>query len=231
MGQPETQTEAPPRARCVAIIADGNRRWARGRGLPIGAGHEAAADTLKERIADAVELGVRELAVYVFSTENWSRPDREVKELMGMFARRIAIEAPELHREAVRMRFIGARGGLSSELLEQMDRAQALTASNTGLSLFLAFNYGGRAEIVQAARRFEGGGEEEFRRCLYAPEMQDPDVIIRTGQERRISNYLLWQAAYSGFVFRDELWPDFTRDAFQASLEEFSDRRRRFGGR
>jgi len=221
----------PSRARYVAIIADGNGRWAQARGVPLAAGHEAAADTLKARIADAIMLGVRELAVYVFSTENWSRPKYEVDQLMDMFSRRIAIEAPELHRDAVRMRFIGSRESISADLSGEMDRAQELTTSNTGLALFLAFNYGGRAEIVHAARRYQGGGEHEFRRGLYAPEMHDPDVIIRTGQERRISNYLLWQAAYSELVFRDELWPDFTRQALEASLREYSDRARRFGGR
>ncbi len=218
-------------ARHVAIIADGNGRWASRRGLPIAAGHAAAADALKERLGDAVELGVRELTVYVFSTENWSRPASEVSELMGMFSRRIALEAPDLHEQGVRLRFLGRRDGLSEELKQQIDRAQSLTDDNTGLTLFLAFNYGGRTEILQAARRFDGGGEEEFRRHLYAPEMHDPEVIIRTGGEQRLSNFLLWQSAYSELVFREELWPDFTRQALEESLLEFNDRRRRFGGR
>jgi undecaprenyl diphosphate synthase len=217
--------------RHVAIIADGNSRWAATRGLPIAAGHAAAADTLKARIADAVELGIQELAVYVFSTENWSRPAGEVGELMGMFSRRIADETADLHRQGVRVRFLGQREGLSAELLEQMGRMRSLTAGNGGLTLFLAFNYGGRAEIVRAARGFDGSSEEDFRRCLYAPEMHDPDVIIRTGGERRLSNYLLWQSAYSELVFRDELWPQFTRECFEESLLEFNDRGRRFGGR
>jgi undecaprenyl diphosphate synthase len=215
----------------VAIIADGNGRWANGRGLATAAGHTAAADTLKRRLGDALELGIEQLAVYVFSTENWSRPAAEVAELMGMFSRRLALEVPELHRDGVRVRFLGRREGLSAELLEQMRRVQSLTDPNTRLTLFLAFNYGGRAEIVQAASRFAGGDEDEFRRCLYAPDMHDPEVIIRTGGERRLSNYLLWQSAYAELVFRDELWPDFTRRALQESLADFSDRRRRFGGR
>jgi undecaprenyl diphosphate synthase len=217
--------------RYVAIIADGNGRWADRRGLPTAAGHSAAADTLKARLADAVEIGVEELAVYVFSTENWTRPADEVSELMGMFSRRLAVEAPQLHQQGIRVRFLGRREGLSTDLVEQMDRVQSLTERNGQLTLFLAFNYGGRAEILEAARRFDGASEEDFRCCLYAPEMHDPDVIIRTGGERRLSNYLLWQSAYSELVFRDELWPDFTRAAFHESLVEFNERARRFGGR
>jgi undecaprenyl diphosphate synthase len=215
----------------VALIADGNARWAHQRGLPIAAGHDAAADTLRARILDAAELGVQELAVYVFSTENWSRPPGEVDELMGMFSRRIALETENLHRLGARVSFIGSRDGLSDELIEQMDRVQSVTCANETLKLFLAFNYGGRAEIVQAAARFRGSTEEEFRRCLHAPEMGDPEVIIRTGGDQRLSNYLLWQSAYSELVFRDELWPDFTRESFEESLLQFNDRRRRFGGR
>jgi len=221
----------PPAARYVAIITDGNGRWARSRGLPVNAGHDAGADTVKARLRDAAELGVRELTVYSFSTENWSRPREEVQGLMAMFSRRVAGETPELHAEGVRMRFIGRREGISDELVEQMRWAQELTDANRRITLFVAFNYGGRAEILDAARRFQGGGEEDFRRCLYAPEMHDPDLIIRTSGERRLSNYLLWQSAYSELVFRDELWPDFTRAALEESLAQFSERRRRFGGR
>ncbi len=218
-------------ARYVAIIADGNGRWARSRGVPVNDGHEAGADTLKMRLRDAVELGIEQLTVYSFSTENWSRPAEEVRGLVAMLAQRIARETPELHQEGVRMRFIGRREEVPDELVEQMHSAETLTAGNQRLRLFIAFNYGSRAEILDAARRFTGGGEEEFRRCLYAPEMHDPDVIIRTGGEQRLSNYLLWQAAYSELVFRDELWPDFTQEALKESLAEFNDRRRRFGGR
>lgn len=221
----------PSTARHVAIIADGNGRWAHQRGLPVDAGYEAAADTLKSRLADAPQLGIEELTVYAFSTENWSRPVGEIAGLMEMLCRRIAIETPGLHEQGVRMRFVGRRSGLPAPLLEQMEKAQALTDANRRLTLFIAFNYGGRAEIVQAAECFDGGGEAEFRRYLYAPEMHEPDVIIRTGAERRLSNFLLWQAAYAELVFRDELWPDFTRDALEECLIEFGDRRRRFGGR
>jgi undecaprenyl diphosphate synthase len=217
--------------RHVAIIADGNGRWAQARGLPIAAGHDAAADTLKARVTDAVQLGIQELGVYVFSTENWWRPASEVSELMGMFSRRIALEAPDLHRQGVRVRFLGRRDGVSAELCEQIDRVQDLTEGNETLRLFLAFNYGARAEIVQAAARYRGSSEEEFRRCLYVPEMHDPELIVRTGGEQRLSNYLLWQSAYSELVFRDELWPDFSRECLLHSLQQFRDRRRRFGGR
>jgi undecaprenyl diphosphate synthase len=218
-------------ARYVAIITDGNGRWARARGLPVNDGHDAGADTVKARLRDAVDLGVRELTVYSFSTENWSRPAEEVQGLMDMFARRIAGETPELHSEGVRMRFIGRREGVSAELVQRMDWAESLTGANDRITLFVAFNYGGRAEILDAARAFRGGDEEDFRRLLYAPEMHDPDLIIRTSGERRLSNYLLWQSAYSELIFRDELWPDFTREALEQSLAEFSARRRRFGGR
>jgi undecaprenyl diphosphate synthase len=272
-------------ARYVAIITDGNGRWARARGVSVNEGHEAGADTVKARLRDSVELGIRELTVYSFSTENWSRPAAEVGGLLEMFSRRIAQETPELHAEGVRMRFIGRREGVPENLCEQMRWAEELTAANDTITLFVAFNYGGRAEILDAARRFEAkrvaqaaagrleggaGGqrpprgwrrrpeagepgpsssvsrdpllqsaeplasqsdEEEFRRCLYAPEMHDPDLIIRTSGERRLSNYLLWQSAYSELVFREEFWPDFTREALEQSLAEFSARRRRFGGR
>jgi undecaprenyl diphosphate synthase len=218
-------------ARYVAIITDGNGRWAQARGVSVNEGHDAGADTVKARLRDAAELGIEELTVYSFSTENWTRPAEEVQGLMEMFSRRIAGETPELHEEGVRMRFIGRREGVSVELSEQMRWAEAMTEGNRRITLFVAFNYGGRAEILDAARRFTGSTEEEFRACLYAPEMHDPDLIIRTSGERRLSNYLLWQSAYSELVFRDELWPDFTREALEESLAEYSSRRRRFGGR
>jgi undecaprenyl diphosphate synthase len=215
----------------VAIITDGNGRWASRRGLPVVEGHRAGADTVKARLRDAVELGVRELTVYSFSTENWSRPRDEVDGLMAMFAERIEAETAELREEGVRMRFIGRREGVSENLVERMRWAEEQTEHNDRVTLFVAFNYGGRAEILDAARKFTGTTEEEFRRHLYAPEMHDPDLIIRTSGERRLSNYLLWQSAYSELVFRDELWPDFSRAAFEESLAEYEARRRRFGGR
>jgi undecaprenyl diphosphate synthase len=219
------------RARFVAIITDGNGRWAQRRGLRPIEGHEAGADVVKERLRDAVEFGVEELTVFSFSTENWSRPQGEVEGLMGMFRERIDRETPELHDEGVRIRFLGRRDGIDPQLVERMEWAEALTAGNDRIRFFVAFNYGGRAEIVDAAAAFQGSTEEEFRAQLYAPEMHDPDLLIRTSGELRISNYLLWQCAYSELVFRDELWPDFSREAFQESLEEFEARKRRFGAR
>jgi undecaprenyl diphosphate synthase len=219
------------RARYVAIITDGNGRWAQQRDLPVLEGHRAGADTVKARLRDAVDLGVEELTVYSFSTENWARSPEESAGLMAMFGERIDRETPELHEEGVRMRFIGRRDGVPPELVERMDWAEKTTRDNSHITLFVAFNYGGRAEIMDAARTFTGDSEEEFRRHLYAPDMHDPDLLIRTSGELRISNYLLWQLAYAEFVFRDELWPDFTREAFEASLDEYAERRRRFGGR
>jgi undecaprenyl diphosphate synthase len=218
-------------ARYLAIITDGNGRWARAHGLPVNDGHSAGADTVKARLRDAAELGIEEFTVYSFSTENWSRPPAEVAGLMSMFSVRIAGETPELDQEGVRMRFIGRREGVDLKLVEQMEWAESVTAANTRITLYVAFNYGGRAEILDAARRFDGGSEEDFRACLYAPEMHDPDLIIRTSGERRLSNYLLWQSAYSELVFRDELWPDFSREALEESLAEYAERQRRFGGR
>ena len=186
---------------------------------------------VKARLRDAVELGIKELTVFSFSTENWTRPPAEVEGLMRMFRERIDRETPELHDEGVRMRFIGRRDGVDPELVERMEWAEALTAGNDRITFFVAFNYGGRAEIVDAAAAFQGSTEEEFRAGLYAPEMHDPDLLIRTSGERRISNYLLWQCAYSELVFRDELWPDFSREAFEESLKEFEARKRRFGAR
>ena len=218
-------------ARHVAIITDGNGRWAQQRGLPVIEGHRAGADVVQERLRDAVELGIEELTVFSFSTENWSRPREEVEGLMAMFGERIESETPELDEEGVRMRFIGRRQGVAPELAELMDRSEATTAGNERIVFYVAFNYGGRAEIVDAARSFEGESEEEFRRHLYAPEMHDPDLLIRTSGESRVSNYLLWQCAYSELVFRDELWPDFDRAAFEAALGEYETRQRRFGAR
>ncbi|MGA8745722.1 MAG: polyprenyl diphosphate synthase [Solirubrobacterales bacterium] len=218
-------------ARYVAIITDGNGRWAQQRGLPVVEGHRAGADTVKARLRDAVALGIEELTVYSFSTENWSRPADEVEGLMRVFGERIAGETPELHEAGVRMRFIGRREGVDPRLVERMEWAERTTDANRRITLFVAFNYGGRAEIVDAARSFQGDSEEEFRKHLYAPEMHDPDLLIRTSGEQRISNYLLWQCAYSELVFREELWPDFTRGSLKASLEEYQARQRRFGAR
>ena len=218
-------------ARYVAIITDGNGRWAAERGLRPLEGHRAGADVVKERLRDAAEFGIEELTVYAFSTENWTRPRAEVEGLMAMFAELIESETPELDEEGVRMRFIGRREGVSPELRERMGWAEGVTERNDRMALFVAFNYGGRAEIVDAAERYAGGGEEAFARCLYAPEMTDPELLIRTSGESRLSNYLLWQSAYSELVFSDTLWPDYDRDDLAAALEEYASRERRFGAR
>jgi undecaprenyl diphosphate synthase len=223
--------EAPQQARCVAIIMDGNARWAQQRDLPVLDGHREGAQTLKRTVKDAVRHDLDELTVYAFSTENWSRPDDEVKGLMAMFAELIRSETPELKEEGVQMQFIGRREGVSAELRDMMDWATEETATETRLKLFVAFNYGGRAEILDAARRFDGETEEEFAALLYAPEMSDPDLVIRTSGEHRLSNYLLWQTAYSELHFTDALWPDFNEDELVGALKEFESRGRRFGAR
>jgi undecaprenyl diphosphate synthase len=218
-------------ARYVAIIMDGNARWAAEHGLPVLEGHREGARTLKQTVRNAVELDVKELTVYAFSTENWTRPRDEVEGLMAMFAELIESETPELDEEGVRMRFIGRRDEVSDDLRERMERAERVTADNRRMTLYVAFNYGGRAEIVDAARRFTDGEEDDFRKFLYAPEMTDPELLIRTSGERRLSNYLLWQCAYSELVFSDKLWPDFSKDDLASALEDFAVRERRFGAR
>ncbi|MBJ7354955.1 MAG: di-trans,poly-cis-decaprenylcistransferase [Thermoleophilaceae bacterium] len=224
-------SEPAQQARCVAIIMDGNARWAQQRGLPVLDGHREGAQALKRTVKDAVRHGLAELTVYAFSTENWSRPEDEVKGLMAMFAELIRSETPELKDEGVRMQFIGRREGLSAELRDMMDWAKEETAAQERLKLYVAFNYGGRAELVDAARRFDGETEEEFAALLYAPDMTDPDLVIRTSGEHRLSNYLLWQTAYSELHFTDVLWPDFNEEELVGALREFESRGRRFGAR
>ena len=218
-------------ARNVAIIMDGNARWAAERGLPTLAGHKAGVDTLKQTVKDSVKLGIEELTVYAFSTENWSRPEDEVTGLMAIFAERIESETPELNDEGVRIRYVGRRDGVSADLVRRMEWSERESAANERLQLFVAFNYGGRAEILDAAERYAGGGEEEFAKHLYAPEMNDPDLLIRTSGERRLSNFLLWQTAYAELVFTDVLWPDFDEAELAAALAEYEARQRRFGAR
>jgi undecaprenyl diphosphate synthase len=210
---------------------DGNARWAKAHGVPVLEGHRQGAKTLKQTVKDAVKLGIKELTVYAFSTENWQRPQDEVEGLMEMFAELIDSETPELNEEGVRMRFIGRRREVSHRLQERMAWAEAETIHNDRMKLYVAFNYGGRAEILDAAHRFKGGTEEDFKRFLYAPEMSDPDLLIRTSGESRTSNFLLWQCAYSELIFTDTLWPDFSEDDLRAALEEFEARGRRFGAR
>ena len=215
----------------VAIIMDGNARWARERGVPVLVGHRHGADALKRTVRAAVELEVRELTVYAFSTENWSRPRAEVDGLMRLFASLIESETAELGEQGVALRFLGRRHEVSPRLRERMEWAEEVTAGNERMKLFVAFNYGGRAEIVDAARRFDGGRDEEFGRLLYAPDMNDPELLIRTSGERRLSNFLLWQCAYSELVFSDALWPDFDKPELAAALDEYAARERRFGAR
>jgi len=210
---------------------DGNARWAEARGLPVLEGHRQGAKTLKQIVKDSVKLGITELTVYAFSTENWQRPRDEVEGLMAMFAELIDSETPELDEQGVRMRFIGRRDEVSERLQKRMNWAEAETERNTRMILFVAFNYGGRAEILDAAARFEGGTEEDFQKLLYAPEMTDPDLLIRTSGEIRTSNFLLWQCAYSELVFTETLWPDFSEDDLRAAFDEYEARGRRFGAR
>jgi undecaprenyl diphosphate synthase len=210
---------------------DGNARWARARSLPVLAGHREGAKALKRTVRHAVKHGVTELTVYAFSTENWSRPRDEVEGLMAMFAELIESETPELDEEGVRMLFIGRREEVSAELAEKMGWAEEKTRDNDRMKLFVAFNYGGRAEIIDAAERYSGGGEEEFAKLLYAPDMGEPDVLIRTSGEQRVSNFLLWQTAYSELYFADVLWPDFAEDHLVAAIEDITARERRYGAR
>jgi undecaprenyl diphosphate synthase len=219
------------RPRYVAIIMDGNARWATARGLSVTEGHRAGTDTLKRTVKLAAELGIEQLTVYAFSTENWSRPLQEVTGLMSLFLERIRREAQEMDSDGVRMRFIGRRDRIAPQVAEEIEWAEQLTARHTGHTLFVAFDYGGRAEILDAAERYQGGGEDEFKRHLYAPDLEDPELIIRTGGELRLSNFLLWEAAYSELYFSDRLWPDFDREELERALDSFGSREYRFGGR
>jgi undecaprenyl diphosphate synthase len=219
------------RPRYVAIVMDGNARWARARGLSVTEGHRAGTDTLKRTVKLAAELGIEQLTVYAFSTENWSRPLQEVTGLMSLFLERIRREAQEMDADGVRMRFIGRRDRIVPQVAEEIEWAEQLTARHTAHTLFVAFDYGGRAEILDAAERYQGGGEEEFKRHLYAPDLEDPELIIRTGGELRLSNFLLWEAAYSELYFSDRMWPDFDREEFERALDSFGSREYRFGGR
>ena len=225
-------------ARTVAIIMDGNGRWAERRGLPVAEGHQAGTRALRRTVEAAIDLGLETLVVYAFSTENWSRPAGEVDSLMDIFGETIERELPDLVRQGVRTRFIGRRDRASAELQEQMTRLEEETAANDRLNLWVALDYGGRAEIVEAARRLVESGidpaemdENLLRANLYAPELPDPDLLIRTSGELRISNFLLWQLAYSELVFTDTLWPDFGHAELEQALAAYANRRRRFGGR
>jgi undecaprenyl diphosphate synthase len=228
---PPSADTRPTRARSVAIIMDGNARWAAREGVSVLEGHREGARTLKRIVRSAKELGIDELTVYAFSTENWTRPRTEVAGLMEMFAELIDSEVPDLHSEGVRVRFVGKRDQITERLRDRIEWAEGLTREQTGRTLFVAFDYGGRAEILDAAEAYRGGGEEEFRRHLYAPEMSDPDLVIRTSGEQRLSNFLLWQSAYSELYFSERLWPDFDREELERALREYASRQRRFGAR
>jgi undecaprenyl diphosphate synthase len=214
---------------------DGNGRWASSRGLDVAEGHRAGSRALRPVVETAIDVGVASLAVYAFSTENWSRSEDEVSALMDIFGETIDRELHDLAQEGVHSQFVGRRDRAPEWLQQKMAELESATVAARRLHLWIAFDYGGRAEIVEAARRLsEGGGpfdEESFGRRLYAPEMPDPDLVIRTSGEMRVSNFLLWQSAYAEFVFTDTLWPDFGPEEFRRALEDYAQRRRRFGGR
>ena len=222
----------------MAIILDGNGRWAEARGLPVEAGHQEGTRALRRTVEAAIDLGIESLTVYAFSTENWLRPPPEVDSLMEIFHETIDRELPDLCKQGVRTRFIGRRDRAPDELRRRMADLEAETAANSRLELWIAFDYGGRAEIVDAARRLVEDGvaaeavdEEALGRRLYAPELPDPDLLIRTSGELRVSNFLLWQLAYAELVFVDTLWPDFGDEDLRTALDQYARRRRRFGGR
>jgi undecaprenyl diphosphate synthase len=232
------ERDLPEIARSVAIIMDGNGRWARRRGLPVVAGHRAGTRALRRTVEAAIDLGVESLCVYAFSTENWSRPPAEIDALMDLFAETIERELPDLARQGVSVRFIGRRDRATPVLQEKMAALEEETAANERLQLWIAFDYGGRAEIVEATRRLAEEGldprdidENAIAARLYAPDMPEPDLLIRTSGELRVSNFLLWQLAYSELHFVDTLWPDFGGRQLRQALLDYASRRRRFGGR
>jgi undecaprenyl diphosphate synthase len=236
--RPLHEPELPAVAQSVAIIMDGNGRWAESRSLPVAAGHRAGTRALRRTVEASIDLGVRSLAVYAFSTENWSRSQDEVEALMEIFGETIERELPDLARQGVHVRFIGRRDRAPAELLARMEALEAETVSNTRLQLWIAFDYGGRAELIEAARRIVESGvaaedvdEALVAAHLYEPGMPDPDLLIRASGELRISNFLLWQLAYAELVFVDTLWPDFGERELRGALDEYASRRRRFGGR
>jgi undecaprenyl diphosphate synthase len=233
---PELEPSEIPRS--VAIIMDGNGRWAEARGLPVEAGHQEGTRALRRTVEASLELGIQSLTVYAFSTENWLRPPAEVDSLMAIFRETIDRELPDLAKQGVRTRFIGRRDRASAELQERMAALELETADRERLELWIAFDYGGRAELADAARRLvasrmapEEIDEDVLAVYLYAPDMLDPDLLIRTSGELRLSNFLLWQLAYSELVFVDRLWPDFGEQDLRQAVGEYARRRRRFGGR
>jgi undecaprenyl diphosphate synthase len=232
---PAAQHGLPEIAHAVAIIMDGNGRWAARHGVSVAEGHRAGSRALRPVVEAAIDLGVESLAVYAFSTENWTRSADEVSALMDIFGETIDRELHDLAKEGVRTQFVGRRDRAPDWLQAKMRELEDATAGETRLALWIAFDYGGRAEIVEAARRLAESGAEvdeaAFARALYSPEMPDPDLVIRTSGELRVSNFLLWQSAYAEFIFTETLWPDFGPDEFRAAIEDYASRRRRFGGR
>ena len=231
-------SQASSDARSVAIIMDGNGRWAAARDLPVAEGHREGARALRRTVEASIDLGVRSLAVYAFSTENWTRPAEEVEAIIQLLDETIDRELPDLAKQGVRTRFFGRRDRVPEPLREKMAQLETETASNDRLELWIAFDYGSRAELVEAARLLVAEGvpeagvtEEAFAARLNAPELPDPDVVIRTSGELRLSNFLLWQSAYAELVFTDTLWPDFGEADLRAALDEYTLRGRRFGGR
>jgi undecaprenyl diphosphate synthase len=242
------ETEAAPKRtdgfgapRHVAIIMDGNGRWAAQRGLPRVEGHRRGVEALRRTVRAAGELGIDYLTIFSFSSENWSRPPAEVRELMGLLRRFVRNDLAELHKSNVRVRIIGEREGLDPDIGRLLQEAEDLTRANTGLVLVVAFNYGARQEIARAARRAatdvaagtlkpEAITDEVLGGYLDAPEVPDPDLIIRTSGEQRLSNFLMWQSAYSELVFLPIYWPDFDHRALEEAVLEFQRRERRFGG-
>ena len=236
-----TQSENTHPPKHVAIIMDGNGRWANARGLPRTAGHKQGVEALRGAVRTASELGIQYLTIYSFSAENWSRPAAEIRELMGLLRRFIRHDLADLHREGVRVRVIGERESLDPEIRRLLDEAEELTKHNEKLVLVVAFNYGARQEIARAARRMAAAvaaGDlavsavtaDKLASYLDAPDLPDPDLIIRTSGEQRLSNFLLWQAAYSELVFVPTYWPDFDRAALENAIIEYRRRERRFGG-
>ena len=228
--------DAAPRS--IAIIMDGNGRWAAAHGLPVGEGHREGARALRRTVEAAIDLGIETLAVYAFSTENWARPPEEVESIMELMDETIDRELPDLAKQGVRTRFFGRRDRIPVELQAKMAGLEAETAHLEQLQLWIAFDYGGRAELVEATRAIVEDGvrpddvsEEAMAARLYAPELRDPDLVIRTSGEQRISNFLLWQSAYAELVFDDTLWPDFGEERLRAAVEEYASRGRRFGAR
>jgi len=231
MTQDPSPTPSTPQH--VAIIMDGNGRWARERGLPRTMGHKQGAEAVRRVVEAAAENNIPYLTLYGFSTENWSRPADEIGELMGLLRHYLRAEAAELHKKNVRMKIAGFRHRLSPDIVDMIDNIEKLTAGNTRITVTIALDYGGRQDIAQAARKAAAQGEiseESIARNLMTAPLPDVDLMIRTSGELRVSNFLLWQAAYAEFVFTNTLWPDFNKAELESALSEFSKRQRRFGG-